>query len=486
LNQAAELETRETSVPEALVARLACPACTSSELVQTEENHIQCTRCRALYPLYAGGTRTIPWVYQDPDSTLLEWKTRFNGFLHSNWNEQNRLRKALKSKSLSPIARNRLELMLEARMTQRIQVSEILSPLDLECVNFDRGHDPASLLRSRLPGSQGVSSYYNNIFRDWSWNNGENEQQLAAVQSVIAEAKADSLGHLLTIGAGAGRLAYDLHVACAPELSVALDINPLLMFLASRVVSGETVSMVEFPTAPLTESAFAVQQECRAPAALPTDRFAFMFADGLNPPLADSSFDTIVTPWMVDIIPQNLRDFALTVNRLLDDGGLWINTGSLAFFHKDPTWCYSEVEVLELAEECGFEILATERRQLPYLQSPHSAYWRTENALTFCARKKGTVEETRHFRYVPEWMVDSTCAVPSRDEFSVCSSDHLLRAQILAAVDGQRSIDDIAASLAREYGLRQLEAKNAVRRIILEVYENHVLQQEELADALKE
>lgn len=468
------------------MSRLACPACTSSELAATSESYLECTRCKAQYPLYESGASTIPWVYKDPSSTLLEWKTRFNGFLHTNWTEQNRLRKALKSKSIGRLARHRLELMLEARMTQRIQVSEVLSPLDLECVNFDRGHDPASLLRSRLPGTQGISSYYNNIFRDWSWNNGENEAQLDTVQRIATEAKIDELGSTLTIGAGTCRLAYDVHRTFEPEFSMALDINPLLLFLASRVIGGETLSMVEFPTAPLTESAFAVQQECRAPEALAADRFTYMFADGLNPPLADASFDTIVTPWLIDIIPQNLRDFALTVNRLLDTGGLWINTGSLAFFHKDPTWCYSESEVLELAEQCGFEILATERRAIPYLQSPHSAYWRTENVLTFCARKTGTVEETRHFRYVPEWMVDSASAVPSRSEFSVCSSDHLLRAQILAAIDGERSIDDIATSLAREYGLRQLDAKNAVRRIILEVYETHVLQQEELIDSLKD
>ena len=467
------------------MSRLACPTCSSTALAPTA-NELACSRCDTRYPLYTSGASTIPWIYQDPSSTLLEWKTRFNGFLHSNWSEQNRLRKALKSRSMSKLARNRLELLLEARMTQRIQVSELLSPLDLECVNFDRGHDPASLLRSRLPGTQGIASYYNNIFRDWSWSNGENERQLEAVQQVLAEAGIKTLGSVLNVGAGACRLAYDLHKTFAPEFSAAVDINPLLLFLASRVIGGETVSMVEFPTAPLGDTSFAVQQDCRAPEPLPEDRFAFLFADGLNPPLADSCFTAVVTPWLIDVIPQNLKDFALTVNRLLDAGGLWINTGSLAFFHKDPTWCHSEGEVLALAEQCGFEILATERRPLPYLQSPHSAYWRTENVLTFCARKTDTIDETRHFRYMPEWMIDSTCSVPSRAEFSVCSSDHLLRAQILAAIDGQRSVDDIAASLAREYGLRQLDAKNAVRRIILEVYEAHVLQQEELIDALKD
>ena len=461
----------ETGVLPELLSRLACPACVSTELTATADR-LKCTQCDTEFPIYRNGSADIPWLFSDPESTLLEWKSRLNGFLHNNWAEQTKLRKAKKSKSLSALTKNRLSLLLEGRMTQRIQVSELLAPLDLECVNFDKGRDPASLLRSRVPKAQGLSSYYNNIFRDWCWDNGENEQQFEALKSVVSDIAAATLGATLTLGAGSGRLAYDIHRTFNPKLSVAIDINPLLMFAASKVMFGESVPLVEFPVAPLNEAAFAMNQECFAPKPLTKDaKFAFLFADGLNPPCADASFDTVITPWLIDIIPQNLRDFALSVNRLLPTGGQWINTGSLAFFHKDIMQCLSEEEAFEQIEKCGFEIIATDRRRIPYLQSPLSAHWRTESVLSFCARKTHDVEETRLFRHLPAWLIDTSSAVPGLQEFSVASSDHLLRAQILAAIDGKRSIDDIGTSLAREYGLKQAEAQNAVRRILMDLYE---------------
>jgi hypothetical protein len=458
-------------IPDDLRSLIVCPSCSRSALSASAESLV-CGICKSEFPVYASGRAQVPWLFSDPAATLLEWKARFNGFLHANWEDQSRLRRALKEKTIGNLSKERLSLMLEAKMTHRLQVTELLAPLEFECIDFDRGHDPASLLRSRVPQNQGLSSYYDNIFRDWCWGDEENAHQLAAIESVSGAYLSEKISAALTIGAGGCRLAYDFHRKFAPTTSIALDINPLLMFAASRIVSGERVSLFEFPVAPVAEADFAVNQSCAAPSALTAeDGFHFLFADGLNPPLLDNGFDVVLTPWVIDIIPQNLRDFALAVNRLVKPGGMWINTGSLAFFHRDPTWCYSEEEALELVERCGFEVLNAERRPLPYLQSPHSAHWRTEHVLSFSARKLEDVDDTRHYRYLPEWLIDTSVPVPSLEEFAIASSDHLLRAQILAAVDGKRSMEAIASALAREYGLRSTDALTAVRRILQSLYE---------------
>ena len=436
---------------------------------------MQCKHCETSFPVYHSGKRSIPWVFSDPENTMLEWKSRLNGFLNSNWNEQSRLRKATKGKGHGTLTKRRLALLLEGRMTQRLQVTELLAPLDLEYTNFDRGRDPASLLRSRVPREQGMSSYYPEIFRDWCWDNGESEEQLDAVRSVLNDIGAASLGATLTIGAGACRLPYDIHRTFNPKLSVVIDVNPLLLFVASQVVFGDSVTLVEFPDAPLDESCFAINQECFAPEPLDDDApFHFLLADGMHPPLPDGSFDTVLTPWLIDAVPQTLRDFALAVNRVLPTGGQWINTGSLAFAHKEIVNCLSEEETLECVERCGFEIIATDRRRIPYMQSPHSAHWRHESVLSFCARKVRDVEETRHFRHLPEWLLDTSAAIPVLNEFAEATSENLLRAQILSAIDGTRSIQAIGDSLAQEYGLRKAEAQNAVRRILVSLYEAHV------------
>ena len=458
-----------------LLARLACPSCSGADELEAGIDALQCRHCGSSFPVYRVGGVDVPWVFADPENALTEWKSGLNGFLNNNWTEQTRLRKAAKRKGISQSTKRRLSLLLEGRMTQRIQVTELLAPLDFEYTNFDKGSDPASLLRSRVPVNSGVAGYYSHVFRDWCWDNGESEEQLAAIRSVVNDIGAANLGATLTIGAGACRLPWEIHRAFRPKLSVVLDVSPLLLFFASRIIQGESVTLVEFPTAPIDEASFAINQECFAPETLDDQsNFHYLLADGMHPPLSDGSFDTVVTPWIIDNIPQTLRDFALAINRLLPTGGQWINSGSLAFSHGDIVQCLSEEETLECVESCGFEITSTDRRRIPYMQSPHSAHWRHESILSFCARKTRDVEETRQFRHLPEWLMDSAAAIPVMSEFSEASSENLLRAQILSAIDGKRSIEEIGTTLAREYGLRKVEAQNAVRRILMSLYESQV------------
>src|SRR4029078_12886895 len=132
--------------------------------------------------------------------------------------------------------------------------------------------------------------------------------------------------------AGSGRVAADLPRRYAPELSVALDVNPLPLLLAARVLSRETITLHEVPVDPLTQSMASVARLCAAPAPLDADGppFVLVLADALHAPFKSGSFDTVLTPWLLDIVPQSLADWVRTVNRLLAKGGTWINTGPLA------------------------------------------------------------------------------------------------------------------------------------------------------------
>lgn len=75
-------------------------------------------------------------------------------------------------------------------------------------------------------------------------------------------------------------------------------------------------------------------------------------------------------------------------------------------------------------------------------------------------------------QHLPNWLLDTQAAVPNSPEFVVTSTDHLLRAQILAAVNGERSVDEIGKLVARQYRLPLGEAKAAVKRIFIEVCES--------------
>ena len=462
---------QDAEVVSVLQSLLACPVCAADGVsLAVSSSALTCRQCATQFPVFRCGKANIPWLFSEPGNTRLEWKARYNGFLHANSAELERLRNARSVSHSSEMGRRRISNLLHAHEQYRNQVTEILAPLGLEGINWPA--DAANLLQSKLPKNQGLSSYTSNIFRDWAWNNGENEALIDAVDEVLGANQQDSMGSLLTLGAGACRLPYDMHRRYSPNLSVILDFNPLLLQIASQVIQGENVSLYEFPVAPLNEASYAVLQECQAPVPLDDTNFHYVLADALNPPFGKGSFDTIVTPWLIDIIPQNLRAFVPRINRILTQGGVWVNTGSLAFFHRDETWCYSEEEVLEIVAENGFEIVAAERRTVPYLQSPHSAHGRTENILSFSAKKVRDVDLPAAYSYLPNWILDPSKPIPSSTESAVSSSNHMLMAQVLTAIDGKRTINQIGRMVARQYGLGTRESIHAVRRILVDAWED--------------
>jgi ubiquinone/menaquinone biosynthesis C-methylase UbiE len=469
---------------------LACPACEDAgAALCVRVDSLVCGGCKARFPIYKSGKTAVPWLFKDPDAVHLEWRARFNGFLHANASEQTRLKEALQDRTASRHGRERIAALVEAREAHRKQVFELLAPLSLSARRTEPSLDRSGALHSKLPKQQGLTSYYSNIFRDWSWNNGENDKLLECVSAVLQLASF-APGRLLTLGAGAGRLSYDLHRHYRPEASVALDINPLLVFLASRVISGARVALHEFPIAPLNKASFAVLRECAAPEPLTSElaagSFSFVLADALNPPFKPGSFDTVVTPWLLDIVPQSPAEGVRAVNRQLKVGGVWINTGSLAFFHRNEAWCLSEEELLELVAASGFTILASERRRIPYLQSPASAHGRVETVLSFCARKTGEATGAKAAQqHLPSWFLDGHRSIPDFDEFVVASADHLLKAQTLAAVDGRRTVEEIALLVAKRYGLQKSEAKGAVQRILLDLYESSVARKTDVGHELE-
>ena len=465
-------DTPQHSLLSGLLQLLKCPKCCSedSELIIGAKSLV-CSNCETRFPVFKSGKFQIPWFYEYPEQMLLEWKARLNGYLHINELEQQHLKDALKDKRLSKTGQKRINKVLQAKKEQQSHVLSLIEPLGLDVKEFGDIADPVNSLHSKVPKVQGLSSYYDNIFRDWAWNNGENEHLLEAVDSVLGDQK--HLGKVLTIGSGAGRLSYDLHQKYAPELSVLIDINPLLLFANSLVTSGEKVDFYEFPVAPLNKESFAVMQRCQAPTAINEDML-FMFGDGMNPPFKPQSFDTVLTPWLIDIVPQNLRDLIPRINQILQKGGAWVNTGSLAFFHKNQAWCYSEEEVLELLEKNGFEISAYNRKKIPYLQSPNSSHGRVEKVFNFCVIKTKDAATIPKFEYLPSWIKDTNKSIPRYNTQEIESSKHLLQAQVLGAIDGNRSIDEIGKLVANQYNLSVNDAIYAAKRIMIEFYEDNL------------
>src|SRR5262249_57113542 len=92
-----------------------------------------------------------------------------------------------------------------------------------------------------------VLGCYEHLFRDWVWGQREHEAALALLGPALPQGIA---GQVAVYGAGAGRLAADLHQTFGPARTFALDVNPLPFLVVDRVLGGETVALPEFPVCP--------------------------------------------------------------------------------------------------------------------------------------------------------------------------------------------------------------------------------------------
>lgn len=453
-----------------LLSILVCLRCRSDALrFHAADDVIACQECAARYPVFRCGDALLPWLFENPSRTLLQWKARYHGFLHSNSIDLERLRAARSSNRGRSKTHARIRRLLIAREHYRRQIVDLLQPFGLEFIDWPA--DGTAILEDKLPGTQGLSSYITNVFRDWSWNNGESEEMLEAVARVADADPRRHMGKVLVLGSGACRLSYDMHRRYRPDATINVDINPLLLHIGMRVARGDAVELYEFPVAPRASGDSAVLQTCAAPAALSDAAFFGIAADALALPFRTGAVDTVLTPWLIDILPYDLKTFLPFINQCLADGGLWLNTGSLAFFHRDASWCYEEDEFLDLVEENGFEILSRERRSVSYLKSPHSAYGRTEDILSVCARKVAEASIPARPHYLPQWLIDTSVPVPAGNEIELRSSNHLLTAQILALIDGKKTISQIARKVARQYGLGLAETTHAVRQVLIGIWE---------------
>ena len=443
-----------------LVELLACPRCDQRLSAHGEALH--CAGCRIDFPLVA----SIPWLFAEPDAALGEWRARLHYSLLRAERERDELRKTLGRGDLRPPTRARLELTARALDDHGRRLAALLAPLAF-------GGQVASVethlaLRTRLPIDQGLTTYYPNLHRDWSWGDEENAASLEIVDAGLGDAAA---GRVLVLGAGSGRLAYDMHRRWTPSVTIALDFNPLLMIVANRVARGERIELYEFPLAPRTAPDVAVLRELAAPAPVPAG-FHCVLADAHRPPFARGSFDTVVTPWLVDILPERFDVLCARINTLLAPGGRWLNFGSLSFHVPDAVARLSVDECAAVIEENGFAAPQVAEREIPYLCSPASRHGRRERVVSWRADKTEDIKRVPRHEALPDWLVRGTDAVPLLEPFRVQALSTRIHAFIMALIDGKRTLKDMAKVLVEQRLMSEQEAEPAIRSFLIKMYED--------------
>jgi N2227-like protein len=364
---------------------------------------------------------------------------------------------------LHPRTRTRLERLHAAIADHRARVLALLAEDGITPAPRTRDDPPG------VPGEDSITSYYHQIHRDWGW--ADSTEPAAALHEVaqVLEGMAP-LGDTLVIGAGACRLPVDVHTQHGGATTIAIDIAPLPMLVARRMLAGQSVELFELPVSPLDADNVAVLRTLRARSSI-APGFVQLFADGLDPPFEAGTFDTVFTPWFIDQVPADATTFFPVVHRMLKPGGRWLNTGPLLYHphHTQRPHRYPQDELLALVEAAGFRIERVRRERLLYMQSPADSQGRTEAVLTFVATKVEAPPRSAP-EQKPQWLDDAKAAIPRFAELASYVPPHPFFAAVIEAIDGNRSADDIAALLIAKNGLPASAALGGVQACLREIW----------------
>ncbi len=432
---------------------IACPNCASA-LNRNAHGRWACGSCQIDFPQLGD----VPFLWPAPGAALKDWRNRFNHTLA----ELDTRREAYdQARSDLAATAARLDRMRDGLTTYDAALRSLLAPLG---VGEGAGRETYLALRSRLPDHHAVDSYVNLMARDWVWGAAETDAAAGLLDRAVQTAAATPR-HVLVLGAGAGRLAYDLQQRWSCESTVALDSNPLLCLTGAAMARGESAPFVEFPTAPIKPEDAAVSCTLAAPAA--ESRLTFVCADALNAPILPGAFDLIATPWLLDVIDSDTPSLLQRIAALLAPGGLWLTHGSVAFERSAPAERLTAEELKELTAQHGFEVLTAEDAAIAYLHSPHSRHHRTETVFTQLSRRtEAAVTVPVAHAHVPDWLADTSRPVPLSPEFRTQLTTTRINGFIMSLIDGKRSINDMARVLEKQRLMPARDATEAIRQFM--------------------
>ncbi|MES2962844.1 MAG: PqqD family peptide modification chaperone [Bdellovibrionota bacterium] len=424
-----------------------------------------CESSGARFPIVGG----VPWLLPDARVSWSEWKHRTQALVAHYERFAQTLKESLKNPALSPSTRSRIEGTRETTLRHVEFLRDVLSPLKPQT---KLQGELASAFGYSVPANQGLLGYFPNLVRDWSASHGENEASFAILKAALGTREP---GTTLVLGSGGGRLAFDFHdsIQTRGVPTYCADINPILTYSAKRIFEGETLKVCEFPVAPRDlEAAKGAVHACRAPKHA-SDGLHVLFADAFALPFADGALDTVITPWLVDIVPHRFEAIVREINRVLKVGGAWVNTGSFNFRLDDVSDRISPEEGLESLAQNGFVPEHSSRDKVPYLVSKLDSHERHEWLFSFRAAKKSEAPRER-VEFLPEWFMDASKPVQAHPSWQMQFISLESQAFVLSLIDGKRGLGEIAQLLAQRYQLPEQDALDAAAGFLRRLHDDAI------------
>jgi hypothetical protein len=380
----------------------------------------------------------VPCLVEDPALWRELWRTRLEDYVRAGEARLRALAVEIDQPNRFASTRARLERVRSAIAEDLRSYSELFR-------DFAAAAPGGAPALPHAPANAVVAEYSENLFRDFVWGRAE----AAATLELVRRLAPGPLGKTAVYGVGTGRLALDIQQLLDAERTFGFDLNPLPLLVTSRLLSGDTIDLYEFPPSPHSTAETAVRQRLSLAVSKP-EQLVLAFADALRPPLAPGYLDTVVTPWFIDAVPADIRETAAAVNRALRPGGHWLNFGPLRF-KGAIAQRYTIEEVEEAVTDSGFALGPRFHEDVPYFHSPHSGAHRTERVFAFAGTKIGDARAVPARPLFEPWLSDPGTPIPALPSLAALQRSSAFTAGIVAMVDGRRSLADIAQQLSQEW-----------------------------------
>lgn len=445
-----------------LLKAVRCPRCSGGMDLGAPD--LECRECGRTYPRLG----TIPVLLPEPFAYIASCRHQMARLAQHVERTVQDIQEQLLSADLLPATRKRCRIMIEGIVAQLADVRSILEPRLPEVVRPEAHARP-----DQLPATLDYLPY---LYRDWGWPadaEGENERALATVEEVLEDGH---LGRTLVMGAGACRLAYDLHHRHPDAEFMVMDLDPVLFSAAHAVTHGQSLTIREANLEVGDLDQASKEWVLAAPQGpVDDDRFHFLVADAVNPPLDPGTFDTVLTPWFIDQGPEDVRDLISTLRLMLKPGGRWVNLGPLKYDPDVPiSRRFAKEELFDLAERAGFRVGRWESATGPYLVSRLNGRGKVEWVLAFSATSLEAPEEgSDSAAGPPPWLVFRHLPIPTFEGQEFFWSEASMVRMVVSSIDGRRTLDDIAVLVverAGQPGISMSQVRTAVRKCLQTVH----------------
>jgi hypothetical protein len=108
---------------------------------------------------------------------------------------------------------------------------------------------------------------------------------------------------------------------------------------------------------------------------------------------------------------------------------------------------------------------------MPYMRSPASRHSRVESTVSWVANKVGAPTEVPRARVLPDWLSQPELPVPRTRAFEMQAISSRIHAFLLALINGERSMRDMARVLVEQRLTSAEEAEPQVRLFLARLHE---------------